>query len=172
MTTLAQLVQPHIDLTNQEIADLLNAATATFSDNTLWSSAGLALMFGPTAVGQIDEVLKATPGYDWVRLLLAGKGIDFSSEVTQAALESLRPVLGDQVDALKAIGIRNISPYQYAGFSGTVTVEEIAAARAELVAAAAAATIGNWCDYVRAILANNGNGKSISELKALIAEYE
>lgn len=132
MTTLAELIQPHIDLTTQEIVDLLNAATVQVTDNSLWTSAGLALSFGPTIVGQIDEVLKATPGYDWVRLLLAGKGIDFSSDVTQASLESLRPILGEQVDALKAIGIRNISRYQNAGFEGTLTFEEVDPVRTDL----------------------------------------
>ena len=131
--TLQQLVSPHLDKTASEIADVLNAQTVTVTDNQLWTSAGLALKFGPQVVGQIDETLKATPGFDWVRLLLAGKGIDFSSDVTQAALESLRGVLGGRLDALKAIGVRSVSPYQHVGFEGDVTVEQVATVRDDLI---------------------------------------
>ena len=130
MTTLTQLITPHLGSTDAEIVALLNAATVSVVDSTRWTYAGLALRFGPAAIGQIDETLKQTPGYDWVRLLLAGTGIDFSDAVTQSALEGLRGVLGDNVDGLKAIGLRSVSPYQNAGFKGDVTVEEVAEARA------------------------------------------
>lgn len=90
MSTLAQLIAPHLGSTDAEIVALLNAPSVSVVDSTRWTYAGLALRFGPQAIGQIDETLKQTPGYDWVRLLLAGTGIDFSDAVTQAALEGLR----------------------------------------------------------------------------------
>ena len=168
MATLAQLIAPHLDKTDAEIVALLNAATVTVRDTQLWTSAGHALLFGPEAVGQIDEVLKATPGYDWVRLLLAGKGIDFSSDVTQASLESLRGVLGSQVDALKAVGIRQISPYQDAGFEGDVTLEEVAAIHAELITRRDAGAY--WSRVLAVVNPMIDAGNTAAEIKVSAAE--
>lgn len=168
MATLAQLIAPQLDKTDAEIVTLLNTASVTVRDSQLWTSAGLALMFGPEAVGQIDEVLKATPGYDWVRLLLAGKGIDFSSDVTQASLESLRDILGDQVDALKAIGVRQISPYQEAGFEGDVTLEQVAETHADLITRRDAGAY--WSQVLAVVNPMIDAGNTAAEIKAAAAE--
>lgn len=175
MATLAQLIAPHLDKTDAQIVAMLNAPSVTVRDTQLWTSAGLALLFGPEAVGQIDEVLKATPGYDWVRLLLAGKGIDFSSDVTQASLESLRGVLGSQVDALKAVGVRQISPYQEAGFEGDVTVEEVTEARTVLEAealriATEQRATNSWNEIVNPAVSEGKNWLEIVSL--LVADLE
>ena len=168
MTTLAQLIAPYLDKTDAEIVSLLNADTVTVRDSQLWTSAGLALIFGPEAVGQIDEVLKATPGYDWVRLLLAGKGIDFSSDVTQASLESLRGILGGQVDSLKAIGVRQITPYQEAGFEGNVSIEAVAASHAELLTRRNAGAY--WSRVLAVVNPMIDAGDSAEEIKSAAME--
>ena len=167
MTTLTQLIAPHLDKTDEEIVDLLNATSVTVRDSELWTSAGLALLFGPEAVGQIDEVLKATPGYDWVRLLLAGKGIDFSSDVTQASLESLRGILGSQVDALKSVGVRQISPYQEAGFDGDVTLEQVADVHADLITRRDAGAY--WSRVLATVNPMIDAGDTATEIKAAAA---
>jgi len=170
MTTLAQLITPHLDKTAAEIATILNAPTITVTDNQLWTSAGLALMFGPQAVGQIDETLKATPGFDWVRLLLAGKGIDFSSDMVQAALESLRGVLGSTVDGLKSIGVRSVSPYQNAGHEGTVTEQQVSPVLADLITRRDAGAY--WSRVLAVVNPMIDAGDTAAEIKTAAAGVE
>lgn len=135
MATLAQLIQPHLDSTDAEIVALLNTPSITVTNTERWTWAGLALRFNPAIVGTIDEVLKSIQGMDWVRMQLAGGGIDFSLESTQSTLESLRavPELADHIDNLKAIGIRQVSPYQDAGFVGDVTLQDVEPVHADLI---------------------------------------
>lgn len=168
--TLARLIEPHLDKTAAEIATILNAPSQTVTDSTLWTSAGLALKFGPAVVGQIDETLKAVPGYDWVRLLLAGKGIDFSSAVTQAAMEVLRPVLPDYVDGLKSIGVSQISPWQADGNEGTVTAEQVAPVLADLITRRDAGAY--WSRVLAVVNPMIDAGNTASEIKAAAAGVE
>ena len=170
MATLAQLIAPHLDKTDAEIVSLLNAQSVTVTDASLWTSAGLALAFGPQVVGTIDETLKAIPGFDWVRILLGGRGIDFSSAVTQAALESLRPALPDYVDGLKAIGVRQVSPYNDAGFEGDVTLEEVAAIHAELITRRDAGAY--WSRVLAVVNPMIDAGNTSAEIKVAAAGVE
>ena len=173
MTSLIQLITPHLDKTDAEIAETLNAMTMTRPDPTKYTWAGLILKFGVGPVASMRTALLAVPDLGPLISEVLQGGIDFSLEESQTMLTQLVPVLGQEAVAnLKAIGICPISEYQDAGFEGVLTEQEVADVRAEIAATATAAAIQTWCGQVRAILANDGNGKTIQELKALIAEYE
>lgn len=168
---LARLVALHLDKPAAEIAVILNTPSIEESDSQPWTSAGLALAFGPTAIGQIDEVLKATPGYDWVRILLGGKGIDFSSEVTQTALEGLRGTLGATTDALKQIGRWTVTPWQKEQNdrnAANVTEEEIAPILADLIQRQEAGAY--WSRVLAVVNPMIDAGNSAAEIKAAAIE--
>lgn len=165
--TPTELVAARIDLSDAEIVSELNALSVAKTDSQRWTWAGLALRFGSSTVGQIDEVLKATPGYDWIRLLLAGGGIDFSSDATQAALESLRGTLGDTVDALKTIGVRHVSLWSEAGEELDATVEQVAVIRDDFVARRDAGAY--WSSVQNTIGLRIDAGDSVDEIKTILA---
>lgn len=163
-----------LDLSDSDIVSELNALTVRKTDSQRWTWAGLALRFGPQLVGQIDETLKGSPGYDWVRLLLAGGGIDFSSDQTQTALESLRPALGDTVDSLKAVGAWYLSPWVDAGRSDSASLVDVAVMRAQIAADNLRATVeARWAVVCNEIVNPAiANGATWDGIKALIAEVD
>lgn len=128
-----------------------------------WTYAGLAQMFGYQAVGEIDEKLKATPGMDWVRILLGANGIDFSDSETQKGLDAL-PIPDEMRATLKAIGITSQSLWQQAGLDAEPKEDDCKAALAE---------IANY-EWVHAAIAmmstGFNNGMSKDEIKNLIAQ--
>jgi len=135
MTTLSQLVSPHLDKTAAEIATILNAPTVARTDDQLWTWGGLNDRFEPTMVGTIAEVLSAMPGTKAMQFQLINPGVDFSLDKTQEVLEGLRavPQLAAYIDALKAIGRWSESPWQAAGNTGDVTAEQVAQVLADLI---------------------------------------
>jgi hypothetical protein len=172
MTNLSTRIATMLNLSDAEIVSELTAPTVLKIDSQRWTWAGLAIRFGPEMVGQIDEMLKGSPGYDWVRLLLAGGGIDFSTDQTQAALESLRPFLGDTIDSLQAVGVWYVSPWNDAGRSGSASIDDVAAIRTQIAAdnlrAAVEAKWASLCnELVNPAIAT---GSSWDDIKALIAE--
>ena len=136
MATLAQLITPHLDKTDAEIVALLNAASVERTDDQLWTWGGLNDRFDPTMVGTIAEVLAAMPGTKAMQFQLINPGVDFSLDKTQEVLDGLRavPQLAPYIDALKAIGRWSESPWQAAGNSGDVTIEQVAESRTVLEA--------------------------------------
>jgi len=167
-----QLVNARLHLDDKTIVEDLNAPTIPKTDASRWTWAGLALRFGSKTVGQFDELLKSTPGYDWVRLLLAGGGIDFSSDATQAALEALRPKLDAATDALKTIGLYQVTPWKDAGNPNDVTEPEVATIRAAIMAESAkAALAAKWATVQNEIVNPMvANGNTWDEIKIEIAK--
>lgn len=135
MTTLSQLVSPHLNKTASEIVDILNAKTVQIIDNQKYTWAGLSLKFGTVTVAGMRTLLVAVPEVGpLITEILTSTGIDFSLEESQTMLTSLEPVLGaERVLALKSIGISNISPYQEAGFQGDVSEEDVSEVLADLI---------------------------------------
>lgn len=172
--TNQQLIADRQHLDDKSIVVELNAATIQKTDSARWTWAGLAIRFGSDVVGAFDELLKASPGYDWVRLLLAGGGIDFSSDTTQNALEGLRPKLGDATDALKAVGVYQQTPWNNAGNAGQVTESEVAEIRAELMAESArAAVAAKWATVQNEIVNPMVSvGASWDDIKVEIAKVD
>lgn len=99
-----------------------------------------------------------------------GDGLDFSDDSVRLRLDILVPYLGqDVVDKLKALGSVMKSKWELNSQDIEPTLAEVqAAVQVELSRRATK----EWVSYVKAILANDGNGKTISELKALIAERQ
>lgn len=170
--SLQTLVAQRLALTDAEIVTELNALTVTKTDSQRWTWAGLALRFGPTLVGTVDEVLKVTPGMDWVRMQLAGGGIDFSAQITQDALESLRvvPDLASHVNNLKAVGRWSVSLYQDDGGSGEVTLEQVAPIHADLITRRdSGAYVSRLYNAVGLLL---DSGADVTTIKAAVAGVE
>ncbi len=174
MTDLNSIVASNLGSSDADIAKMLNALTVQKTDAQRWTWAGLVLRFGAETVGQLDELLKVTPGYGWVRLLLAGGGIDFSDTHTQDSLENLRGILGSTVDTLKAIGIWHVSPWSDAGHEGEASAEGVATIRAEVRAAAARSTLeAKWAAVCNEIVNPSiATGATWADIKAAIAEVE
>lgn len=168
--SLQTLVSARFAMTDAEIVAELNALTVEKRDTQLWTSAGLADRLGFEVIGQLDELLKNAPGMDWMRLLIAGRGIDLSLDKTQAVLEALRPLLDGPVDAIKAIGRWSVTPYQDDGGEGEVTLEQVASARTEIALnALRAATESQWITVENVIVRPAiAEGKSWAEIVALI----
>jgi len=100
-----------------------------------------------------------------------GVGLDFSDDDVRSKLDSLAPYFGqDVVDKLKALGVNYKSKWEINTDAAEPTLEQVEEALNGEI------TERNrviWISYVKdGILSNNGNGKSINELKALIAERE
>jgi hypothetical protein len=174
MTNLSTRISTMLNLSDAEIVSELNALTVRQIDSQRWTWAGLALRFGSETVGQIDEMLKESAGYDWVRLLLAGGGIDFSTEQTQDALESLRSVLGTMTDSLKGVGIWYVSPWADAGRDGLASIDDVALIRSQLlVAANREALESKWATVCNEIVNPAiASGSTWAAIKAAIAEVE
>ncbi len=117
--TLSELIRS-MGLTSQpvdEIVATLNAKTIRKTDSTKVTYAVLADKFGSEVVAQFDAKLQQI-GFEWARLTLAGAGIDFSNEQTQAVIDGF--VAANIVDpatgaALKALGVWHVSPCEDAG---------------------------------------------------------
>lgn len=101
---------------------------------------------------------------------LAGGGIDFSLETTQNTLESLRavPALAAHIDNLKAIGVRQISPYQAAGFEGSVSAEEIEPIRTDLIQRRLAGAY--WSRVLAVVNPMLDAGNTAAEIKTAASE--
>lgn len=99
-----------------------------------------------------------------------GVGLDFSNELVRNQLDMLVPFLTqDVVDKLKLMGKIVNSKWSLITTDPEPTLEEVAVV---VAAEQVKRQIISWVNYVRnGILGNNGNGKSIEELKILIAEF-
>jgi len=171
MTTLTQLIAPHLDKTAAEIVAMLNAPTVTVTDSERWHSDGVARAIGVAAFGMLDEVLKAAPGMDWVRIAMASdRGLDFSQPEMQDGIEALRPAIGSLADDLKSIGIRIESPWQADGNSGIVTAEQIAPVLADLITRRDAGAY--WSRVLAAVNPLIDAGNTAAEIKAAAAGVE
>jgi len=100
-----------------------------------------------------------------------GIGLNFSNPLVRTQLDSLSPLLGDEVvTKLKALGIILKSQWEILTSEEEPTDEAIQSA---IDTEVEKRDIKRWVNYVKnGLLANNGNGKTIQELKALIQEYE
>ena len=174
------LVASRLNLTDAEIATELNALTVRKTDSTRYTWAGLATRFNDAAlISTIYAQLSAVPTMSWAVALLAGVGIDFSTDITQGALEQLRPAFGDgTTDALKAIGVWHVSPWKDAGNAVDVTVEEVAEIRAQIETDDAKAAVQRWWNNILNEKVNQIISEVTSEaegkaaVKAAIAEVE
>lgn len=89
------------------LADLQSSGEP-FKDGTLITYVSLARKFGKKSVSEIDEVLKQIPSLGWVRLSLAGTGLDFSDQQVQDGLDELvqqKALTAEVGQALKQIGV-------------------------------------------------------------------
>lgn len=99
-----------------------------------------------------------------------GTGLDFSDVIISSQLDGMVSFLTqDVVDKLKALGAVYKSRWELHTNDPEPTLEEVQTAiNAEL----SKRNTKRWSSYVKnGILSNDGNGKSVDELKALIAEY-
>ncbi len=166
MNQLANAIQSQsLNGSAKEIVAAFGADTVVRTDSQRWTYAGLAKRFeSADVVGMIDEILKATPGMDWVRLALAANGIDFSDPVTQAGLNALEGKLPpDALTQLKAIGIVNGPRWQAAGLAKLPTEAECQFALDQIAFAA-------WAEQAIDIitLSKNAGQTDIAATKRLI----
>jgi hypothetical protein len=70
-----------------EITQIFNENVNLPVNHDRWTYAGLAQNIGLENVSILDEQLKKTPGFDWVRGLLSGSGIDLADPQTIAGLQ-------------------------------------------------------------------------------------
>lgn len=169
MNTLATYIQSNnLTGTPAEIVAALDAEVELSRDSQRWTYAGLAKRFGPTAVGQVDEGLKAIPGMDWVRLALAAGGLDFSDPATQAGLDSLAEAFGaEMVALLKAVGITRGKRHIAAGLNALPTEEHVTVALSQIAVSQWAAAVKN--EVIEPLAASES---SIADIKAAIAAFE
>lgn len=95
----------------------------------------LALALGDTArITRLDGALK-TAGLEWVRLSLAGEGLNLRDPLTLGAIDGLEAAglfTPEDARALREIGSRLVSEYEDAGGSGSPAEADFAAARARV----------------------------------------
>lgn len=121
--------------TSQQCVTDLDETVDLPPNHERWTSAGLAKLFGRKVAGTIDETFKAIPGMDWIRLLLAGGGIDFSDDETRAGLIDMRDaglLTPEIVNTLLEIGRPTAKLFAVEGLASLPTVEEIDAERATI----------------------------------------
>lgn len=122
-----------------EAAGLLNAKTVRVENAELVSTRGLLQVLGPdalrTALSLLEQAGQADPLLRSFAQTIATTGISFADPVTQAMLDALGQAgwPAELVAALKAVGVRHVSPAeQVLGEGYVVTEQEAGAALAEL----------------------------------------
>lgn len=100
-----------------------------------------------------------------------GAGLDFSDDAVRLKLDSLIPLFGaDTINKLKDLGAVYKSEWEIYGGATEPTLDEVQTAVTNRLAEINKTA---WIEYVKnGILSNNGNGKTVAELKQLIAERE
>jgi hypothetical protein len=169
------LVASRLNLSDEEIATELNTRSIQKTDSKPYTWNGISLLLGPEIVGGIFQVIRAVPAIGWVENSLTA-GVDFSLPGTQAILDQLAQIeaCAPYIDALKEIGVFTVSPWKDAGNSSDVTQEQVAAIRASILASQQRAEVSAWVANLinEVIQPAVGDGKTKSEIKALIAELE
>ncbi len=173
MTTLEQLINQFSDLSNDEavyngeqsIAAIEKVYGTEFAITLVVTLQ--AVLDGLIANGDTTTAAYLSIYFDRVT---RGIGLNFADDTVQARLDTLVPYLTqDVVDKLKAMGSIYKSKWEIKTGEPEPTLEEVQAAVTVEINRRAILT---WINYVKnGILSNNGNGKSIVELKALIEEY-
>lgn len=186
MTTLESLVSQFADLSSPEL--VYSAITENSVKEIVYkgeqSIAAIEKAYGiefaislmvtmNTVIAQLNNIDQNQAQYLDVYFdrLKYGIGLDFSDDAVQNQLTSLTPLFGaDIVNKLKAMGVVYKSKWKQTTNEPTPTLEEVIVAieneneKRHRIA---------WIEYVKnGILSNNGNGKTIAELKQLIAERE
>ena len=164
--TVKQIVANNPNLTNSAVALVLNDKTAYRVDNTLHGYAYLMKVFGVSAVNTLAASIKAV--LEPVDGLLKGGGIDFSDSNTQAQIDALATanvIDANTATALKAIGLKPVSPWELEHGDGTAaTSDDVVAIRAQLVADEKA----DWYESRRAASALAfSQGKTKAEIAAI-----
>lgn len=186
MTLLQTLVSEITDLSNAETVynSIVDKTTKVVVYNGEQSIAAIEKIYGTefaitlvvTLQGVLDGLIAGgdttTAAYLSIYFdrVTRGIGLNFADDTVQARLDTLVPYLTqDVVDKLKAMGTLYKSKWEINNGGTEPTLEEVQIA---VAAEIENRSILSWVNYVKnGILSNNGNGKSISELKALIAEY-
>ncbi len=126
--------------TAAQIATVLNALSVQVSDPQLYTWAGVALIAGPEGAEAFRVALESN-GMGWAVHQLGGSGLQLSNPLTQAALAAFatgflpsNPTAQTAAQLLKDTGIYYISPWQNAGYEGSVT--ELAVRKELLIEAA------------------------------------
>ncbi len=123
--TLIEFIKENPSLNDQQIIESRNVKVVPIKDNTLWTYKGLIKhkSFSVQLIGALDEILKRTPGFDWIRISLSSVGLDFSDSATQAAIDLLvtnqlfSPEVGSD---LKSVGVFYISEHELEHGTGQV----------------------------------------------------
>ena len=135
---LALAVLPdYLGLTDQEAADLANAASITVKKserrNLNWLIKNVP---GGLATISAMATKLSGAGFSLVPQMLAtDQGIDFSDDIVQNTLTQLGlagVLTPDEVALLKKIGVDHISPWQDKGGTGSAAAQDFADARAQL----------------------------------------
>lgn len=168
--SLKTLVQSRLNMSDAEIATELNTASIERRDTTRYTWAGLVLKFGTVTVATMRAALNAVPNVGpLVTEILTSTGVDFSLDETQGMLDSLAPTLGaNAVAGLKSIGRQFISPYNADGNLGTVTEQEVAAARLDYITRRDAGVF--WSAVQNQIGQMIDAGNTVEEIKAALGD--
>lgn len=131
MNPLASLIAQYglKDKSVDEIVEALNAKTIKRPISRKVTYATLASVFGPEVISQVDQAFKQS-GMEWIRMTLAGSGVDFSSDLAQEAITNLAAVgiiTEQQAEQAKALGFEWVSLSEQAGIP-SVTPEMVAEA--------------------------------------------
>lgn len=141
--------EEYAELSDAEAANLANTKRVTQKDEKRKNYIAIALHFGnPSKVAALDNALD-TAGLGWVQRSLGGEGLSFADPLTIASIDGLRQanlISQSDADALKAIGIWQVSDYVDAGGTGDCTEQQWSEARARLA-----------LDVVRAFVTNRHN---------------
>lgn len=115
------------------VAAYLGESVTVQTGDGLVTYRDLAERFGTDAVDAADAVLRQIPGREWVRLALAGAGVDLGAARAKLEIEALRPQLGDALtDGLLSLGSATLPRWQTLGLAAEPTAADVAAARANL----------------------------------------
>lgn len=188
MTTLQTLISSLTDLSNPQAiySDITTKNVEKVVGNKDTDIRGIEFVYGReftiellagmenivaavTASGDLSSAKYLQIQFD---RLITGTGQNFSDRFVRKQLDDL--VLAGLLPALAAEKLKNLGIVMESKWSQITTEPE---PTLEEVDAAVAFEVSNrnilsWVNYVKnGILSNNGNGKSIAELKALIQEY-
>ena len=132
--------------------------------------AGMSTTIAAMQAGSTQDQALAAYLSIYFKRLTEGNGLDFSSDNVRTRFDSLVGVLTqDVVNKLKDLGSIQVSLWEQNSTDPEPSLDDVTEA---VIAEQQVRSIRSWVSYVKAILANDGNGKTIAELKALIAERE
>jgi hypothetical protein len=158
MIQFIRQIPNHQNLTDEQIAAALNAASVQRVDQQLYTWAGVALIVGPHNAEALRVALEAN-SMGWVVHQLGGSGIQLSNPMVQAALLGFSQTGVPGCSQLAAQGVSLISVLAQAGLPAATAADVNLALFEDSKASLIQAAADRYNLFVSAVNAWDGSGE-------------